>query len=97
MKLVREVTIKELNAKGHKALFRGILDDKRQFGKDYGVMRKVLNYKPLEYNIRFNLDKKDQRKTKKEVVASVLATMLKNGCDEGDFEIILLEEVLEDG
>ena len=92
MKYVREVTIKELNEIGHKALFRGIMDDKRQFTKDYGVMRKVISYKPLHYSIRFRLENEKQRFTKFQVTQSLISTMLKNGCGQTDFEITFLEE-----
>lgn len=89
--MVREITIKALNKTGEKAILVGISDDKKQYGRDFRLMRKVITKNPLTYNIRFRDGDPVMLIPRVDIVNNIIKTMLKNGCEENDFELILYE------
>jgi hypothetical protein len=84
--MVKEITIVPKNDAGKKALMKGIEEDKAI--KDFTIMRKVI-LRPFSYSIRFN--RKFQKVNKLVLIDTIGQSMIMNGCNIEDFEIVVLE------
>lgn len=95
--MMKEVIIKALNLRGKKALEQNIEESKkvkwlqkRKF-KQMGYEQIVINTEPLTLTIKINNPHFQQVLDKKTFMFQIINTLEKNGAEEGDFELEVLE------